>query len=42
MLRGASRVGAGRDRWGSTPGWTNGTGILYAFFGSGWFPELVR
>jgi Phosphotransferase enzyme family len=31
-----------RDRWGSTPGWTNGTGILYAFFGSGWFPELVR
>lgn len=31
-----------RDRWGSTPGWTNRTGILYAFFGSGWFPELVR
>lgn len=31
-----------RDRWGSSPGWTNGTGILYAFFGSGWFPELVR
>lgn len=31
-----------RDRWGATPGWTNRTGILYAFFGSGWFPELVR
>jgi hypothetical protein len=31
-----------RDRWGGVPGWTNGTGILYAFFGSGWFPELVR
>ena len=31
-----------RDRWGCVPGWTNGTGILYAFFGSGWFPELVR
>jgi hypothetical protein len=31
-----------RDRWGFTPEWTNGTGILYAFFGSGWFPELVR
>jgi Phosphotransferase enzyme family len=31
-----------RDRWGSTPGWTNRTGIMYAFFGSGWFPELVR
>jgi hypothetical protein len=31
-----------RDRWGPTPGWTNGAGILYAFFGSGWFPELVR
>jgi hypothetical protein len=31
-----------RDRWGATPGWSNGTGILYAFFGSGWFPELVR
>lgn len=30
------------DRWGGVPGWTNGTGILYAFFGSGWFPELVR
>lgn len=31
-----------RDRWGATPGWTNRTGIMYAFFGSGWFPELVR
>lgn len=31
-----------RDRWDVTPGWTNGTGILYSFFGSGWFPELVR
>jgi aminoglycoside phosphotransferase (APT) family kinase protein len=31
-----------RDRWDGVPGWTNGTGILYAFFGSGWFPELVR
>jgi aminoglycoside phosphotransferase len=31
-----------RDRWGVTPGWTNGTGIWYAFFGSGWFPDLVR
>jgi hypothetical protein len=31
-----------RDRWGMVPGWTNGTGILYAFFGPGWFPELVR
>jgi hypothetical protein len=31
-----------RDRWGTVPGWTNGTGILYALFGSGWFPELVR
>jgi Phosphotransferase enzyme family len=31
-----------RDRWGCTPGWTNRTGIMYAFFGSGWFPELVR
>jgi hypothetical protein len=31
-----------RDRWGSTPGWTNRTGIMYTFFGSGWFPELVR
>jgi hypothetical protein len=31
-----------REAWGSTPGWTNRTGILYAFFGSGWFPELVR
>jgi hypothetical protein len=31
-----------RDRWGPTPGWTNATGILYALFGSGWFPELVR
>jgi hypothetical protein len=31
-----------RDRWGSTPGWTNRTGILYAFFGTGWLPELVR
>ncbi|MFI5065874.1 MAG: aminoglycoside phosphotransferase family protein [Streptosporangiales bacterium] len=31
-----------RERWGGVPGWTNGTGILYAFFGSGWFPDLVR
>lgn len=31
-----------RDRWGATPGWTNATGILYSFYGSGWFPELVR
>ncbi len=31
-----------RDRWGAVPGWTNGTGILYALFGSGWFPEQVR
>lgn len=31
-----------RDQWGSTPGWSNRTGILYAFFGSGWLPELVR
>jgi hypothetical protein len=31
-----------RARWGATSGWSNGTGILYAFFGSGWFPELVR
>jgi hypothetical protein len=31
-----------RDRWGTVPGWTNGTGILYAFFGLGWFPDLVR
>ena len=31
-----------RDRWGATPGWANGTGILYTFFGSGWFPELVH
>jgi Phosphotransferase enzyme family len=31
-----------RDQWGSTPGWTNGTGIMYAYFGSGWFPALVR
>jgi hypothetical protein len=31
-----------RDRWGSMPGWSNRTGILYAFFGSGWFPQLVR
>lgn len=31
-----------RDKWGSAPGWANRTGILYAFFGSGWFPELVR
>jgi hypothetical protein len=31
-----------RDRWGAMPGWTNRTGILYAFFGSGWFPGLVR
>ena len=31
-----------RETWGFTPGWTNRTGILYAFFGSGWFPELVQ
>lgn len=31
-----------RDRWGAVPGWTNGTGIMYALFGSGWFPDLVR
>jgi len=31
-----------RDRWGAFPGWTNGTGIMYAFFGGGWFPGLVR
>lgn len=31
-----------RDRWGASPNWTNRTGILYAFFGSGWFPDLVR
>lgn len=31
-----------RDRWGAIPGWTNGTGIMYALFGSGWFPDLVR
>ena len=31
-----------RDRWGEVPGWTNATGILYALFGSGWFPDLVR
>jgi Phosphotransferase enzyme family len=31
-----------RKRWEFAPGWTNGTGILYAFFGSGWFPEMVR
>lgn len=31
-----------RQRWGGTPEWTNRTGILYAFFGSGWFPALVR
>lgn len=31
-----------RERWGATSGWPNATGILYAFFGSGWFPELVR
>lgn len=31
-----------RDRWGAIPGWTNGTGILYALSGSGWFPDLVR
>lgn len=30
------------DRWGAIPGWTNGTGILYALFGSGWFPDRVR
>lgn len=31
-----------RERWATVPEWTNGTGILYAFFGTGWFPELVR
>jgi hypothetical protein len=44
-IRGALAMHPGwsqaRDRWGSTPGWTNRTGIMYAFFGSGWFPELI-
>lgn len=32
-----------RERWGAFPGWPNGTGVMYAFFGgSGWFPSLVR
>jgi phosphotransferase family enzyme len=31
-----------RERWGAFPGWPNGTGVMYAFFGSGWFPDIVR
>jgi hypothetical protein len=31
-----------RARWGAFPGWPNGTGVMYAFLGSGWFPDVVR
>jgi phosphotransferase family enzyme len=31
-----------RSRWGKRSTWTNLIGFIYAFFGSGWFPEIVR
>lgn len=31
-----------RERWGVFAGWTNAVGFLHAYFGRGWFPELVR
>ena len=31
-----------KSRWGDRSAWTNLIGFVYAFFGSGWFPEVVR
>jgi Phosphotransferase enzyme family len=31
-----------RRRWAAFTQWANALGILYAYFGQGWFPELVR
>jgi hypothetical protein len=31
-----------RTRWGERSTWTNLIGFVYAFLGSGWFPEVVR
>lgn len=30
------------SRWGGPGTWPNRVGLLHAFFGSGWFPDLVR
>jgi hypothetical protein len=38
-----TRVGVDvRARWGERSTWTNLIGFVYAFLGSGWFPEVVR
>jgi hypothetical protein len=31
-----------RERWGAFADWANAMGFLYAYFGRGWFPDLVR
>ena len=33
---------AATQRWGGPGVWPNRVGLLHAYFGSGWFPDLVR
>jgi hypothetical protein len=33
---------AAASRWGGDGAWPNRVGLLYAHFGTGWFPDLVR
>jgi aminoglycoside phosphotransferase len=42
MVPGHPGWAAARARWGTFAGWTNAIGFLYAYFGRGWFPDLVR
>lgn len=41
-LRGHPGWSAAASRWGGPGTWPNRVGLLHAFFGTGWFPDLVR
>jgi hypothetical protein len=41
-LPGHAGWAASVSRWGGPGTWPNRVGLLHAFFGTGWFPDLVR